>query len=234
LESLTITLIIYRNAFVRGAQLAVRNWPVFLTVFAYSGILFVAMMFAGMLGLVGGLLYSLISAACMGSFLYLVEQIVRASRVTLQDFQRSFTVYMWDVVGISFALWIFWMVVTPIVANAPSGEVMLLCINIALFIFLNAVFELIYFGHYSALGTIEESYRFIGDNWIEWFPANIALAAIFLGLWMLPADSLALEVVRLGVVSLFVYFAFVVRGLIFAELFHSNRRGRAFRYRAQR
>lgn len=234
MESLAVTLLIYRDSFSRAARLSARNWPVFLTLFAYTGILFIAATFAGMLGLVGGIVYSLISAACTGSFLYLVEQIVRTSRVTMQDFQRSFAAYLWDIVGISFVLWIFSMLVLPAVLSLPSGRVLVLCVNIGLFVFLNAVPELIYFGRYSAFGLIAESYRFVSDNWIEWFPANLVLAAIFLFLWEIPADGWLPWGGKLAAISLFVYFAFIVRGLIFAELFHTNRRGRAFKYRAQR
>ena len=121
-ESLAVTLDIYRRALARGAVLAVRNWPVLLSVFAYWAIVQFGGRIALMFGLAGGLIFSLITSACIGSFLYLVENIVRTNRVTWEDFTRSFGVYLWDVVAVNFVLWLFWFVLTP--ALAQTGRKM--------------------------------------------------------------------------------------------------------------
>ena len=231
MEWLAVTIQIYRKAFVRGAVLALKNWPVFASLLAYSAILTVAGGFAVALGMLGGFLAGFVSAACAGSFLYLVEQIVRSSKVSLDDFRRSFGMYMWDIIGVSFVLWIFRMVITPFVFSAPESGVIFLCVEIAVLVFLNAVPELIYFGHYSSMEIITESYKFIADNWIEWFPANIVLTVLAFAIYLAPLPD-SLHFLKLALLCLFLYYMFIVRGLIFIELFGSNRRGRAFRYRA--
>jgi hypothetical protein len=77
-----------------------------------------------------------------------------------------------------------------------------------------------------------ESYRFIGENWIEWFPAVLILAAFLVGVrevaLMVAPPAFAALVAQL-VISLVLYFAMIVRGLLFQELSTSNRRARAFR-----
>ncbi len=232
MEGLTVTLDLYRRAVARAAALVLRNWPVLASVFAYGAILTVTPPLLFRLGLIGGLLSSLIWAACAGSFLYLVEMMVRTSRVSLEDFRRSFGAYLWDVVQINFVLFIFWMLVGPAVAPLPQGPIISLCISILIFVLFNAAPELIYLGHHAALALLAESYRFVADNWIEWFPPNFVLLVGLGALLSVPAPNLPLYVAKMAVVALFVYFAMVVRGLLFIELNGSSRRSRIFRHRA--
>jgi hypothetical protein len=230
-ESLVVTCDLYRRAFTRGAALAVRNWPVLLSVFAYLAFLAVGAYVAMFLGIAGGFLLSLLTSACLGSFLYLVEMIVRTGRVSADDFRRSFGAYLWDVVGVSFAFWIFWQLVTPLLSQMPQGYVIVLCIELLIVVLFNALPELIYLGHYSLLQLFSRSYQFIGSNWIEWFPPNLVLFAGLLGIRMIPAESVAGRLAQAAGGALFLYFAMVVRGLLFIELDGSTRRTRIFRHR---
>jgi hypothetical protein len=234
LESLVVTLDMYRRAFARGAVLAVKNWPVFGTVFAYDWILWVAGEVAASLGLVGGFLMSLVLAACLGSFLYLVEMMVRSGRVTWEDFGRSFTAYIWDFVGVLFAFWVLSQIATLTVSQLPQGPVVMLCLMLVALVLFNAVPELIYLGHYNLAGLLAASYQFIASNWIEWFPPNLLLLAGVLALRTYPVASSAEMVAERVATSLFFYFAMVVRGLLFIELDGSTRRSRIFRHKMGR
>ncbi len=229
MEWLVVTLQIYRKVFARAASLAAKNWPVLGTLFVYGAIRLVAAQFLLPFGMAGGLMLSLVNAACLGSFLYLVEMIVRTSKVTLEDFRRSFGPYLMDVVGIMFLFWIF-SLLAPAIAQVPEGDVILSCAYIAIFVLFNAVPELIYMGHYSAGALLSESYQFIAENWIEWFPATlIAVALMILTAW-LPVRGAAVYM-REAVMALLVYFTMVMRGLLFIELHGSTHRGRAFKHR---
>ncbi|MBI4517677.1 MAG: hypothetical protein HY699_17870 [Deltaproteobacteria bacterium] len=230
MEWMTVTLAMYRKAFSRAAELTLKNWPVLGTVFVYSMVMAAAGLLVALLGVIGGFIMGLVWAACVGSFLYLVEMMVRTSRVSLDDFKRSFGVYLWEVMGVGFVFWLFFTFATPVLAALPNGMVILLCINLALFVFCNAVPELIYLGHSGSLALIVESYHFVLENWIEWFPANIAAAVLVYAVNALPLDGV-LTWVQTGLGALLVYFAMVMRGLLFIELHGSTRRGRAFRHR---
>jgi len=234
IESLVVTLDIYRRAFTRGAALAVKNWPVLGSVFAYGAILMAGGYFAAFLGIVGGFVFSLLLAACFGSFLYLVEMIVRTNRVNWDDFRRSFGMYLWDVVAVNFALWIFWQVVTPLLQQMPQGHVIVLCIDLLMLVLLNAVPELIYLGHYPLPQLLSRSYQFVATNWIEWFPPNLLLLAVLIALWSYTPIGLAERIIQTAVTALFLYFAMVVRGLLFIELDGSSRRSRIFRHKMGR
>lgn len=230
MEWLTVTLTIYRKALQRAAELTLRNWPVAATVFVYSITMSVAAVFAALLGFLGGFVLSLVWAACVGSFLYLVEMMVRTSRVTLEDFKRSVGMYLWDVIGVAFLFWVFSSLAVPALLTLPNGPVIVLCAYLAIFVFCNAVPELIYLGHFASVALVQESYRFVTENWIEWFPANLAATALVYAVLQLPFEGL-LSWVQTALVALLIYFVMVLRGLLFLELHGSSRRGRAFRHR---
>lgn len=228
---LTTTLAMYARAFRRAGELTLRNWPVAGTTFAYSLALAAGAIVGSQLGLIGGFVMSLVWAACVSSFLSMVEMIVRTSSVSWDDFRRSFGVYLWDVVGVTFIVWVVFAIATPALRELPQGPGIILGMNLVIVVLFNAVPELIYLGHHSALELLTESYRFIADNWIEWFPATILMAV---PLFLLAAVDLpnVLSLVRMALVALWVYFMMVARGLLFLELHGSSRRARAFRHRA--
>ncbi len=232
MEWLLVTLNIYRKVFARAGTLAVRNWPVMGSVFIYGAIMSGTAVIAAYAGIAGGFLLSFVWAACVGSFLYLVEMIVRTNKVTLEDFRNSFGAYLWDVIGITFLLWIFSSLALPALAQVPQGTLLALCAEIAIFVLFNAVPELIYLGHYSTMALLSESYAFIAANWIEWFPANIAAVAIIVVVRSLPIHlGTSAFNLKLALLALVVYFAMVMRGLLFLELHNSTHRSRAFKYR---
>lgn len=235
LESVSVTLDIYRRAVARGAALAVRNWAVLLSVFAYAAILNLGGYLAMFVGIIGAFLMSLLFSACASSFLYLVEMIVRTNKVTWEDFTRSFGAYLWDVVGVSFALWVFWWVATPFLQQLPQGHVAVIAINLVLVVLFNAVPELIYLGHSGVVDLMSRSYQFIAANWIEWFPPNLLFLVGLAVLWEMPlGDGMVWQIARAALVSLFLYFAMVVRGFLFIELDGSSRRSRIFRHKMGR
>jgi hypothetical protein len=228
-EWLVVTLHIYRKVFSRAAVLAGKNWPVLGSVFVYGAIGMVAATLCLPLGIAGGLVLTLIQAACVSSFLYLVEMIVRTSKVTLDDFRRSFVPYLWDVVGIMFVFWIV-RLLRPAFLQLPQGEVILLFVYLAIFVLFNAVPELIYLGHCSTAALLSESYEFITENWIEWFPATLLAVAVMVVVGSLPVSGAGVYVREAGL-ALLLYFTMVMRGLLFIELYGSTHRGRAFKYR---
>lgn len=240
MSGVAATLLMYRKVCVRAAELVRRNWLVLLSVFAYLAIFTatsaVVTLFAisggPLLALAGGLALTLVAAACVASFLYLVEMMVRTSRVNLSDFRRSFMPYLPDVVGVSFVLWLFFRLAEPLILSLPQGATVLFGIQIVLVVFLNAVPELIYLGHHSTLALLGESYRFISENWIEWFPPNLVMCAVILLLRSQETEGAA-WFLQTTAVTLAAYFFMVMRGLLFIELSATSRRGRIFRYRME-
>jgi hypothetical protein len=221
------TLALYARVFSRGAALALRNWPVALVVVAYGVLLGVVRALTAPLGIVGGLLLYLVTVACASSWLSLVAEVLRVGRVRLQDVPAGFTAYLGDLLTVFFLFWGLSLIASLVLAPFPYLQIVF---GLATLVFFNAVPELVYLGRHAPTALLVESYRFIGENWIEWFPANLALAACVLGARTLPDGPYGLVVE--AATGLAFYFAMIVRGLLFQELAGSTRRAREFRRRA--
>jgi hypothetical protein len=160
-------------------------------------------------------------------------------KTNFDDFIKGFTVYLWELVRISFILWIPLRVVSMALSGVPNGALIFLFIQIALYVLLNPVPEFIYQTRTSGIELLGASYNFIVENWIEWFVPNIALtlAAYFLlNMLSLLAASLPgfaqFFLVTFGL-GLCLTYIMVFRGFLFAELHGSTRRSRAYRYDAR-
>ena len=230
------TLELYARAFRRGAVLALRNWPVALVLLGFQMLLdLVDVLLSSLAGagrfaeLVGGLLSYLAAVAFMSAWLFLVAEVIRSGRIRPRDWLAGFGAYFGDLLTVLFLLSLLaYVALTLVSAVPPLGLVLLL----ALFTFGNAVPELVYLGRHPPASLLVESYRFIAENWIEWFPANIMLLGCVVGVTELARAMLPtvpwLPLAAL-VNSLALYFLFIVRGLLFLELGTSSRRARAFR-----
>jgi hypothetical protein len=216
---------LYGQVFRRGALLALRTWPVGLAVVGYAVLFFYTGILTAPLGFAGGFITYLVFVACASSMLSLVAEVIRSGRVRPADVVTGLGTYLGDLMTFFFLLWLLSLAAQLVLGPFP---LLLIVFRLATFAFLNAVPELIYLGRHAAGALLVESYRFIGENWIEWFPANVVL----FGLWLavatyVPAGPYGLVAgLAIGVT---LYFAMIVRGLLFQELATSSRRARAFR-----
>ena len=239
METIKATLWIYRMTLDRSLALLRENWGVVFAPLGYSLILLVATVVFGTLGLIGGILLALTMDACMSSGLFLVENIINARRASLKDFARGFTIYLWDIVMVSFMLWVPMMMVSSALYPMPNGPLLVFFIRLTLYIILNAVPEIIYQTRASGLDLLVASYRFIVENWAEWFAPNvlITLAGFFL-LRLLDPIVMALPLPMVIFVmalafGLFLTYLMIFRGLLFSELNRSNRRARIYKYKVR-
>lgn len=221
------TLALYGRAFRRGLGLALANWPVGLVVVVYGALLGLVATLTAPLGFVGGLVLYVVTVACASSWLSLVAEVLRTGRVRLADLLPGFTAYLGDLLTVFFLFWGLSLIARLVLAPFPYLQIVF---ALATLVFFNAVPELVYLGRHPPATLLVESYRFIGENWVEWFPATIVLVACIAGVQLLPAGPLGL--VRETATGLVLYFAMIVRGLLFQELATSSRRGREFRRRA--
>ncbi len=215
---------LYAQVFRRGAVLALRNWPVGLAVGGYGLLLLFARIMTAPLGFLGGFIMYLVVVACASSWLSLVAGVIRSGRVRATDVAAGFGTYLGDLLTVGFLLWLLSLAAQLVLAPFPF---LLIVFALATAAFFNAVPELLYLGRHAAGELLVESYRFIGENWIEWFPANILLGICLYATSWVPAGPYGL--VSGLVTGVTLYFATIVRGLLFQELATSSRRARAFR-----
>jgi hypothetical protein len=223
------TAAMYGRVFRRAAELTVASWPLAFLAAGYPVLLAMLSTLLAPLGFVGGMIWTAAAAACFSSWLFFLEQVVRGrGRVNLRDLAASFGAYLGDLLNVAFLLFLAQLVAAFVLAPFPP---LLIIFGLAVFVFLNAVPELVYLGRYGAAELLAESYRFIGTNWIEWFPANLLLVAVVLAVdFVLPEGPFGL--VSAAGAGLVAAYGWVVRGLLFIELTTSSRRAREFRRRA--
>jgi hypothetical protein len=239
MSTVQATLWLYTKALRRSWESLLKNWVVSFAPWVYAALLSILALVVAPLGIIGGLVLGLATQACISSGLYLIKNIVENRRAALRDFVNGFTVYLWELLGIAFILWIPMRVLTMALASTPNGSLIFALIQIALYILLNPVPELIYQTRSSGLGLISDSYNFIVENWLEWLLPNLVLTIVgYLVLNFLSAITAGLPgvlqifIVAVGMGLCLSYFM-IFRGFLFAELYGSTRRSRAYRYKAQ-
>ena len=229
----------YGTAVNRSWQCVRRNWVVSFAPFAYGFILSLAGQLAFPFGIVGGVIYGLVFQACFSSGLNLIRNMVESGKANFNDFLNGFTVYLWELVGIAFILWIPMRVLATALAGTPSGALIYFLLEIGLYLLLNAVPELIYQSRVSGLELIGASYNFIVENWLEWLIPNILLTIggyflihLFGGmtLFLPPWLENFLDSLFFGL-CLVCFMTF--RGFLFPQLYGSTRRARIYRYDAR-
>ena len=239
MESLQATLWIYRTALSRSLERLGVNWAIVFAPLAYGAILAIAAVIFSFLGFVGRMLVTVVAAACASSGLYLIEHIIRESKVALNDFVKGFTVYLWEILAIAFILWLPMTLLSRVAYLTSEGPLILLLVQLILYVVLNAVPELIYQSRVSGLALLSASYEFIVENWIEWLLPNLLIVTA--AYWM--KDGLMGLVAYLPfylwsflipfAFGLFLIFLMIFRGFLFSELSGTTRRSRAYRYRAR-
>jgi hypothetical protein len=222
------TAALYGRVFRRAAQLTVRN-PVMLFGIAVSLVLLAILgAVLARFGVVGGLGWTLAATACVSGWLALASAAIRTGRTAIEDLVGGLGTYLGDLLTVSFILWGLQLIAALVLAPFPYLGIVFL---LATLVFFNAVPELVYLGRVSAPELLVASYRFIGENWIEWFPANLVLAALYGVTALVPPGPYG--VIAAIVSGVLLTFALLVRGLLFVELTSSGRRARAFKRMAE-
>src|SRR2546428_8219188 len=150
------TAALYARVFRRGAQLALRNWWVGLVVIVYAVLLDVVAVVTAPLGVVGGLLAFLAVVACFSSWLALVAQVIQTGRIRLEDVPTSFATYFGDLLNVGFLFWGLQLIWIYVLAPVPFVQIVF---ALAVFVFLNAVPELVYAARHGAAGGLSGGYQ---------------------------------------------------------------------------
>src|SRR5262245_22296200 len=136
--------------------------PVLLVAWAQSSVL------AAPLGLVGGLLRTLLLAALGSCYLYFVGQVVSHSKVSVTEMGKSIGAYFWSLINLGFVLWIAELLAGMALARAANGGLLLFGLKCVAAVLLSAAPEAIYQrGTYGGVATIQKSISFLQQQWIE-------------------------------------------------------------------
>jgi hypothetical protein len=239
MEQIQAIFWIYKTCLIRTVELVRDNLGIIFAPIAYGVVLSAAAMLVAPLGIFGGIVMGVVLAACASSGLYLIENVVRMGKASLQDFARGFSVYIWDILTIAFIFWIPMRLLAQFAYTTPNGPLLYLGVQILLYVIFNAVPELIYQGRVSGLAVLSASYQFIVENWIEWLLPNLLVGVAGYLLRNVVYQLVAALPFFLqyffveAAFGLFLTFLMIFRGLLFSELNGTTRRSRVYRYKAR-
>lgn len=227
---------IYGTAFVDALVAIARNaWTLVLPV----ALVFAFITLAGLvapLGIAGGFLMSLAMTAACSIYTYFLGQIVAKARVGLADLRTSIGAYFWTWMNLFFVLWIIDILLGPMKVTA-DGRTLLQVLSMMELVILNAAPEIIYVkGTSGGLETIQRSFAFLQECWIEWFiPNALLLGGVYLiQSGRIPLGALPLPIVTVPVLlGALLHVAMVFRGFLFLALDGSTHRQRMYRYRGK-
>jgi hypothetical protein len=239
MEQIKAIFWIYKTCLIRTVELVRGNLGIIFAPIAYGLALSAAALLLAPLGFIGGMVLGVVLAACASSALYLIENVVRMGKASLQDFTRGFSVYIWEILTIAFIFWIPMRLLAQFAFTTPNGPLLYLGVQILLYVIFNAVPELIYQGRVSGLALLSASYQFIVENWIEWLLPNLLVGVAGYLLRNLvyqlvtPVPFFLQYFLVETAFGLFLTFLMIFRGLLFSELNGTTRRSRVYRYKAR-
>lgn len=239
MEQIKAIFWIYKTCLIRTVELVRDNLGIIFAPIAYSVVLSVAAMLLAGLGIIGGIVMSVVVAACASSGLYLIENVVRMGKATLQDFTRGFSAYLMEILTIAFIFWIPMRLLAQFAFTTPNGPLLYLGVQILLYVIFNPLPELIYQSRVSGLALLSASYQFIVENWVEWLLPNLVVGLVGYMLRNLIYQLVAPVPFFLqyffveAAFGLFLTFLMIFRGLLFSELNGTTRRSRVYRYKAR-
>lgn len=251
---LRATLAIYRDAARDAARALAHNvWIVALPPL-YSVVLAVVQRLAGPLGIVGGFVIFLATAACVSSVLSVLAEAVAHERIRMNELGAGFGRYVSSIAGVLFLFWVIELLLTLIVEQNPAMTWLGLVVNLGLFIVCNPLPELVYQGQRDGIGLVDEAVQFMRDNAVEWLlPVVVLFLPIFaIGLreglvamahvgatnalgvveltlraWLPPMGEIG-QFLMLIAASVLLSWIMLFRGFLFRSLANSGRRQRIF------
>ncbi len=180
-ELVRATLKLYQQALRATFSSLTRNWILIVAVVILAILMFVITGVAMSLGMLGGFLLGAANAFAVGTLLSLVEQAVMTThQMSWENLWKAAGQYFWDVISIGFIVWVPLQFLEIGVQANPNGPAIVSAVFFLFFLFLNPVPEIIYQVRLgSPLDSLEESYEFVLENWIEWFlPLAVILAPL--------------------------------------------------------
>jgi len=242
---------LYARLAGRSVRLAVRGWPAGVALLFYATVLQLARGALAQLGIAGGFLLGFVVAFLISSYLHLLSLAVSDRRIRLLDVRESFGARFWDVVSVLFALWVIQLLVELVTSGAGDrGRIVVVLVGLTMVVFFNAVPELIYLarGQVRSFALLMESGRFISAHWPEWLGPTALIAAVLLAPFgliqhgtaaerllnlqsLFSLDGLVLVILAMPlwlkpIMMLFLTWAMVFRGLLFAALASGTARKR--------
>ncbi|MGV3621417.1 MAG: hypothetical protein ACO1OB_11405 [Archangium sp.] len=231
---IVVYLRLYARAFVDALATIGRSaWTLLLPmgiVFAFG----LAATLVAPLGFAGGFVMAIVQAGLLSAYSYFLSMLVNGNKAGIDELKKSVGAYFFNWISFSFVLFMIDLGLDIATKNNPQGRPLMLVVKLIEVIALNAAPETIYLkGTGSGIDTITRSFRFLQENWIEWFvPNGLIIAALWWGfsngwLSMIPGGLITVSVVG----GALLHVVMVFRGFLYLALDGSTHRQRMYKFR---
>ncbi len=245
MKLITATLRLYIDAAKDALRAFLRSGLAFLVLLVSFPILMVVSFFCGPLGMMGGMLVSLVMDALAGTYLASLRDALSVRKsVTVAMVRGNLGANTWDIIGIQFPIWVVSFLLTQLTVPVAS-----LAFTVAIFLACNPVPEMVGRSRLGGVDLLRDAGRFMLSSGPEWFIGQLPLLiAIFIlggvgaatgfgpGFGFVMVGSAAVTniahgpigyVAGIGVVAL-AHLLLLFRGALYERLSSGGRRARAW------
>lgn len=181
----TATVRIYVDAAREAGKAFSRSALAFLVLLLCFPLLTAVGILVSPLGIAGGLVLSILNAACAGTYLAMLRDALTGRRsLGVSSLRGNLGSSTWDIINVLFPLWIVDLVLSLVAVPAAVPVVF----GVAVFLFLNPVPEMIGRSRSVGLDLLREAWQFMMSHGPEWLVPQLAALAL---LWLaFPAQAL--------------------------------------------
>lgn len=181
-EMFTATLHLYKECFFSASSILMRNWilPI-AAVLAFLAFMLAAFLVTP-LGIAGRFLLGLIYIYLLTIFYGWLIEARRPSPIKLSELTRFDYGLFSNLISVGFILWIADYLLRPLATDIQTRWFFAI-VQIAIFIVLNCVAEVIYLHRLEGVSALRHSVGFITTNWPEWFLPQILLLTPLFMIW---------------------------------------------------
>lgn len=182
MDILQDVLMINKTAFKKTIKSLKKNWMIIFTGLIYVSLNLIMMVvlstfFKGILYILAGFIMAIVSSALISNYLYLLSNVIRYDKINKNDFKDGFTQYLRKIYGVFFIAWIGSILLSMLGgAFGSNGPMINSIVSIVILVALNPLPETIYQKYYSSGESIQYTFEFMKENWINWFLPNVILS----------------------------------------------------------
>lgn len=239
---------IYLNkaSFNKTVKSLSKNWMIIFTGIIYTVLniaifSLVNIVFTGILSILSGIVVAIITAAFISNYLYLLFNIINYDRISVQAFKDGFKYFLWKIYGVLFIAYLG-SYLLGIVSNilGSLAFVINIVVYLGILVLLNPLPETIYLKAYSSWESVQSTFEFMQENWLNWILPNIVFHGVLYFItgniltdiftthlsfnMIFGIRNIVLYIVGQGLFS----FIMIYRGHLYKSLSGSTRRKRMF------
>ncbi|WP_129600563.1 hypothetical protein [Anaerophilus nitritogenes] len=232
-----------KNVLRKTIKSSLKNWPILFAGFVYLIVSALLFRVATLFWILGGIFITIVQSALLSDYLYLIENIIRHGKISIEDFKKGFTIYLWKMYGVLVVVWLVKygidLILAPIMNIKIGTFTLWFLIELVAFVFLNCLLEVIYQRDESIGENFSYSFSFMKENFIDWWIPNILLGFMIyyvlgqvININILMGNiplSFSMKGILFYIVGQFlISFTMIYRGFLFDILSTTTRRKRMF------